>query len=225
MCRPLKAYAVLELDECTGDIYFATRRIAAHKAGANDHGDGELSYVQCRREAWADQYAETGVPARAAVEHGWNFECFGCGVRIDSDLEEEHGLPTRDVCGFVSGRVYCCPRCKWRDMKRRSREEAKKAAAIADFKQIVVTRFPDAQFEDADGKPYQHHAYVSHHHGTGHWQREQVIINFGFPGMKIGSAAFRMDSPHRIGPPYAGYTCCSGDREAFEAWAGTGGSK
>lgn len=100
----LKAYAVLEKDEYTGDIYFAPRAIVAAKAGANEYGDGELSYIQCRRAPWADAFARKGVPAKVAVDHGWHFECHGCGIQIDSDLEEEHRLPVDGIVGTMDSR-------------------------------------------------------------------------------------------------------------------------
>ncbi|WQO67317.1 hypothetical protein U8C40_09495 [Sinorhizobium medicae] len=144
----LKAYAVLEKDEYTGDIYFAPRAIVAAKAGANEYGDGELSYIQCRRAPWADAFAGKGVPAKVAVDHGWHFECHGCGIQIDSDLEEEHRLPVDGIVGTMHGAVYCCARCKWKHMKREARRKQEEAAAIEDFKAIVRARFPDADFAD-----------------------------------------------------------------------------
>lgn len=223
----LKAYSVLEKDEYTGDIYFAAKAIYAAKWGANEYADGELGGVQCRRAPWADAYFETGVPARVAVDHGWRFECHGCGVTVDGDLEYEHRLPISGVCGKVSGVVYCSARCKWRHMREVSRRKAEEQSAIEDFKKIVLTRFPDADFADDEDRFRSHHAYVRHNHGSSVWHRAQVVVAFRFPGMKIGPACFRMDDHHKIGPPAAGYTCCNGDREAFEAYAAaitTGGA-
>lgn len=219
MTAALKAYAVLEKDEYTGDIYFAHHGIIAAKWGANEYADGELGGVQCRRAKWADRFAETGIPARVAVEHGWHFECFGCGIRIDSDLEYEHRLPVSGICGKVSGHVYCSPRCKWKHARDRDRRKAAEAAAIEDFKAIVRRRFPDVEFADGEDRFHGHHAYVTQHEGSGIWHRNQVIVEFNFPGMMIGPAQFRMSDRHKIGPPPAGYTCCNGDREAFEAYA------
>jgi len=213
----LKAYAVLEKDECTGGIYFAHHSIVAAKAGANEYGDGELSYVTCRRAPWADEYAGRSIPAKVAIDHGWNFECHGCGLTIDADLEGEHRLPVHGVIGTMQGNVYCCARCKWKYLKREARRKLEAAAAIEDFKAIVRTRFPDADFADDETPHMSHHAYVTQ--GRGGWHRSQVIVAFRFPGMTIGPAHFRMDDRHRIGPPIAGYTCCNGDREAFEAYA------
>ena len=85
--KPVRAYVVLENDERSGAIYFARHAITARKAGANEYGDGELSYVTCNRAPYADQFAETGmVPASVLVENGWHFECGSCGHRIDDDL-------------------------------------------------------------------------------------------------------------------------------------------
>lgn len=215
----LKAYSVLEKDEFTGDIYFASKAIYAAKWGANEYSDGELGGVQCRRAAWADAYFETGVPARVAVNHGWRFECYGCGVTVDSDLECEHRLPLAGICGKVSGAVYCSARCKWKKKRDDARRKEAEQAAIDDFKEIVLARFPDADFADDEDKFRSHHAYVTRSPRSGFWHRRQVAVSFRFPGMKIGPANFRMGEHHKIGPPTAGYTCCNGDREAFEAYA------
>jgi len=215
----VKAYSVLEKEDMTGDIYFASRAIYAAKWGANEYADGELGGVQCRRAPWADMFAETGVPAKVAVDHGWRFECHGCGITVDSDIGCEHGLSVDGICGKVSGAVYCSARCKWRHVRDQERRKAEERSAIEDFKQIVLSRFPDADFEEETENFWGHHAYVSRTHGCGHWHRGQVIISFRFPGMRIGPAQFRMDPFHKIGPPTAGYTCCNGDREAFESYA------
>ena len=215
----MKAFSCLELDEWTGGIYFAEHRIAAHKAGANAYGDGELSYVQCRRATWADRYAETGVPARIAVAHGWRFECFGCGMNINEDEMLERKLPLYDICGLMSSRIYCSPRCKWRAMKENERRKCEEQAAIEDFKAIVLRRFPDADFNVTQDNFNGHHAYVDREPGTGSWNRKQVIVSFKFPGMKFGPATFRMDGTQGELPTKADYFCCSGDQEAFEEWA------
>lgn len=215
----LKAYSVLEKEEFTGDIYFAAKAIYAAKWGANEYADGELGGVQCRRAPWADPYFETGVPAKVAVDHGWRFECYGCGITVDSDLECEHGLPLSGICGKVSSAVYCSARCKWRKMREDARRKEAEQAAIDDFKKIVLARFPDADFADDEDKFRSHHAYVMRSPRSGFWHRQQVTVSFRFPGMKIGPANFRMGDHHKIGPPTAGYTCCNGDREAFQAYA------
>lgn len=214
----LKAFSVLEKDEFTGDIYFAEKAIYAAKAGANEYAYGELGSVQCRRAPWADQYAGIGVPARLAVDHGWRFECMGCGITVDSDLPYEHRLPVSGVCGTVSGRVFCSGRCKWKHRRQAQRRKEQEAKAIADFKEFVRRRFPDAEFCDRNEWPGGHHAYCTQG-PRGGWHREQVVVAFAFPGMKIGPACFRMEQSHKIGPPRGYYTCCNGDREAFEAFA------
>jgi hypothetical protein len=214
----LKAYAVLEKYEMTGDIYFAEKSIYAAKWGANEYADGELGGVQCRRAPWADQYAKTGVPAKVAVEYGWHFECVGCGITVDSDLPYERRLPVNGICGKVSGAVYCSPRCKWNTMRHDLRRKAQQLSAIEDFKRIVADRFPDVEFVEDKEASRGHHAYITEGKRGG-WHRGQVIIAFNFPGMKIGPAHFRMDQFYKIGPPEAGYTCCNGDADAFMAYA------
>ncbi|GLQ09281.1 hypothetical protein GCM10007913_12130 [Devosia yakushimensis] len=216
---PLKAYAVTENDENTGAVYFARHNIVARKAGANEFADGDITYVTCRRAAWADAYAETGrLPARVSIEHGWHFECCGCGMRIDEDSLAEHHLPLNGVIGGQWDPVFCGSRCARKYWSLRRRTKAQEAAAIADFKAIVCTRFPDVEFADDESRYRTHHAHVVP--GRGGWHRQQVIVAFNFPGMKIGPAHYRtVDHHQKVGPADAGYTCCNGDREAFEAYA------
>lgn len=215
----LKAYAVTEKDENTGAIYFAKHRIAAAKAGANEFGDGELGYVSCRRAKWADAYAGKGLPAKVCIENGWHFECHGCGMRLDEDMPYEHRLPISGVIGSQHGSVFCCARCKWRDMRNRAKRKALEQEAIETLKAIVLKRFPGVAFADDKDQFSGHHAYITHERGGAVWR--QVAVGFYFPGMKIGAAHFRLDdSQGRFpGPRKAYYTCCNGDREAFEAYA------
>ncbi len=215
----LRAFSVLEKYEMTGDIFFAEKAIQAAKAGANEYADGELRGVQCRRAPWADEYAGKGVPAKVAVDHGWRFECSGCGITVDSDLEENHRLPVDGIRGKVSGAVFCSSACEAKSKRDEERRQAEIKSAIRDFKEIVKARFPDADFADDESGFGGHHAHVVRDRRKGKWHRAQVVVAFRFPGMKIGYAHFRMDPNHRIGPSNAGYTCCNGDREAFEAYA------
>jgi hypothetical protein len=222
--KPLRAYAVTEHDENTGGIIFARHDIAARKAGANEYGDGELTYVSCRRAPWADHCAETGiVPAKLMIDFGWHFECHGCGARIDVDWLRENRLPLDGVCGSQNGWVFCCARCKWRHKKYLGRERAAKDDAIEAFKAIIRARFGDVEFVER-GETGGHHVYVVEGERGG-WHWSQVHVAFKFPGMQIGPAHLVRDEPHGrgrngfIGPTKPHYTCCGGDREAFEKFA------
>lgn len=222
----LKAFAVQETDENTGGIFFARHDIAAKKAGANEFADGDISTVSCRRAPWADAYAETKVPVTVMIANGWHFECYGCDARIDEYWLEEHNLPLDGVIGTQWSAVYCCSRCRRKHLSRRRRTEAAKQRAIDAFKAIVRKRFPDAVFVDQHDNPnWRHHAHVTCARGGGwHWQ--QVNVAFTFPGMQIAPATYRLDERPWvgyggvfIGPVAARYMCCTGDRDAFEAWA------
>ena len=216
--KPLLAYSVLEKYEMTGDIFFATKAIYAAKAGANEFADGELGGVQCRRAPWADTFAGKGIPAKVAIAHGWHFECSGCGRRLDDDIEDTRGLKLSGVRGTTGSAVYCCEKCEKGYLRNEKQRKAEAEAAIRDFRAIVSARFPTAVFSEDDSGIRGDHAYVTRPGRSGSWNREQVVVSFGFPGMEIGPATFRMDRYHRIGPPKAGYTCCNGDRSAFEAY-------
>lgn len=218
----LKAFAVTEDDENTGAIYFAECDIVARRLGANEFASGDIAYVSCRRAPWADAYAGTAVPARVMIANGWHFECTGCGGRIDEDFLEDRGLTVEGVIGTQSGKVFCCSRCARKHMSLQRRRTAEERRAIEAFKAIVRRRFPDADFcDEPDGGLFRgrHHAYVVPTPGGWHWQ--QVIVAFRFPGMSVGPAHFVMNDSYSYGPHPAGYTCCAGDRDAFEAYAAT----
>lgn len=215
--KPLKAYSVLENDEGTGSIYFARHRIEAHKWGANEHGDGELRYCTCRRTPWADRYAETrSIPAREAVAHGWWFECSACGAKVSESELYDRRLTVDGVIGSMFGLVFCDKRCAAHYLSITRRRKAFEAREVEKVRDIVRRRFGDVQFRD---EKFDTHVYATPNLGGFH--TGQVIVSFEFPGMKIGAASFRVDWPMgvRIGQLEGGYTCCNGDREAFEAWA------
>lgn len=224
-----RAYSVTEHDENTGEIYFARHRIVAAKAGADEFADGELIRVSCHRAPWADAYAGRPIPARVMIANGWNFECSGCGERIDEHFLYDNRLPLSGVIGTQRSQVFCGSRCARRFYSLQRRRKAEEQRAIEAFKAIVRKRFPDAKFVDEHDNPnWRHHAYVTYRHGEKGWLWEQVAVAFTFPGMEIGPATLRLsDRPWRgyglgnrfIGPIRPEYHCCNGDRQAFEAWA------
>lgn len=221
----MRAFSVTELNENTGGIVFAKHAVTARREGANEYADGDFGYVSCHRAPWADKFVDIrDVPVSVMIDHGWHFECHGCGARIDEDWLNEEGLPVEGVIGTQSTSVYCCARCKWRTMKENAKRAEQQRIAIDAYKAEVLKRFPDAEICEAEpGHLPPHHAYVTRDKGAWHWG--QVAISFKFPGMKIAPAHYRRDEPlHQwrvpfIGPVKAYFTCCNGDREAFEAWA------
>lgn len=225
----VRAFAVTEEDENTGAIYFAKHAITAKRLGADEHAGGEIGYVSCRRAPWADAYAGKPLPAKVMVAHGWHFECHGCGMRIDEDELRDRRMDLESVIGSQHSAVYCCPSCRRKHLSRQRRREAEQQRAIEIFKAIVRKRFPDAAFCDGHDNPnWRHHAWVTYRHGEKGWLWEQVCVSFTFPGMKIAPATFRLpDRPwcgyghgnRFIGPLKPYYSCCYGDREAFEAYA------
>mgnify|MGYP003558117020 FL=1 len=220
MSAALRAFSVTEEDENTGAIIFARHAITAAKAGADEYAGGDLGAVSCRRAPWADEYAGKPLPARAMIAHGWHFECSGCGKRIDEDFFYDNRLPLEGVIGTQHSRIYCGSRCARKEMSRERRRKAEQHRAIEAFKAIVLQRFPDADFCDAEQSHFRgHHAYVTEGRGGWHWR--QVIVSFRFPGMHYGPATYRLDGGYGIGPYNAGYTYCNGDRVAFAAWAAT----
>ncbi|MCC2107965.1 MAG: hypothetical protein KDJ40_10555 [Hyphomicrobiales bacterium] len=222
----LRAFAVLETDENTGSIYFASSNIAARRRGANDHADGEIRDVTCYRTPWADAFAHTQqVPASVAVANGWHFECAGCGARIDEntaceDLEPSQNggfdeIVIRDIIGFVDGPVWCSPSCKEVDDERRRARRDAEQAAIAGVRAMILRRFPDAIISVPG------HAYAGFTSIDGRYLVEEISQNFEFPGMKIGPATLHQRRSHSsfIGPIRPQFYCCNGDKDAFKAYA------
>jgi hypothetical protein len=217
----LKAYAVLEDSENTGGIVFAKHAIVARREGSSQFGSGEFEGWSCRRAPWADAWADSDedVPAKLMIEHGWHFECCGCGHKIDEDWLNDEGLPLDGVSGTQHSRVYCSEICECHDNLRRAIARGHERRAISALKEFVLKRFPGIAFEQKDNsKP---HAYASESKGV--WQVRQAVVAFGFPGMKIGPATCRIDRDQShdkfIGPIWPEFSCCFGDKEAFETWA------
>lgn len=211
----LKAYAVLEDCENTGGIVFARHSIVALRRGAAEFGDGDTSGWRANRAQWADKYAETeDVPASLAIKYGWRFECHGCGDIICEDSLDVKRLSPSGVIGPVNhGNVYCCEACVEEANKRKERAERAKQVYSAMFSDMVLRRLPDAVITGT-------HVYAPERHKRP--TLEQCIIYFRFPGQKIGDAVFRYDLHggwRQIGPSAPHFTCCIGDKQAFEDYA------
>lgn len=208
--KPLRAYAVCEHDERTGAIYFARHAIVARRIGANEHGDGELSYVTCTRAPWADRYAAEGdVPASVMVMNGWHFECTGCGRRIDEGMpylwenevmagEPLNGANLRyakwkpsHVIGTQHGLVFCRASCEADFNREQAAKKHVGDRAIARFERVITRRFPDAVIERKDY--LRPHVYVMRDQQD-RLIVEQVAVSFSFPGQVIAPATLRMDT-------------------------------
>lgn len=220
--KPMLAYAVLETDERTGGIFYARSDIAARRQGANEYGDGELSYVTCNRAPWADKYYGEALPVSLMILHGWHFECGDCGGRIDEDMLDEKQIEPDDVIGHQHGVAYCDARCEAGSALTKAQAEHVQKRWLRRFARIVKRRFPDAT-------PILKHAYASRRDGR--HVIEEVTVAFDFPGQQHWPAELtwrrkrdyngcyrRRDvQPHRSNKPT--YQCASGDREAFETYA------
>lgn len=214
----MKAYAVTEECESTGGIVFAEHPVVARRLGANEFNNGEFSGVSCRRAPWADAYVGNAIPVSVMIDHGWHFECWGCGERIDEDWLRENDLPLGGVIGTQHSAIYCCEICQCRDQLRAAIKRDHERRAIKALKQTVARRFPGVVFS-AQGN-WSPHAYATQREGT--WYVAQAVISFDFPGMKYGSATCRIEREQQnhqfIGPIKPEYSCCFGDKEAFDAW-------
>jgi hypothetical protein len=217
---PIKAYTVRETDEGTGGILFAHYAIVAHRNGASEWGNGDLSSVECRRTPWADAYAETGIPARVMVEHGWWFECFGCGIKISEEEFHDRRMDTAGIIGTQHGRIYCCARCKWRDKRLEAKSIALRREVFEIHKNIALKKLPGIKVLNLDANPGSR---VDVSFEPGGWNWYYINIQFKFPGMSVAPA--EMKTVRQYGktaaftPQRPQFYCCSGDREAFEAFA------
>lgn len=217
----MRAFSVLETTEDTGGIVFSRHAVSARREGASQFGDGDFFGVTCRRAPWADAYAdlEEDIPARLMIEHGWNFECTGCGERISEHWLECEGLPVEGVIGSQHSAIFCCDSCRARHAAVETLKKEAKDEYLGRLRAIVLKRFPGVRFVTGE---FREHAYVEHHDGV--CVVEQAFVSFEFPGMKLGPATYRVDQYQRggrHGPPELVLTVCRGDLEAFESWAGT----
>ena len=222
----MRAFAVTEECENNGAIVFAERDIEARKWGADEFNDGQLGGITCVRAPWADHLAGEPVPAKLMVENGWHFECCGCGDRIDEDWLDDNDLPLDGVIGFQHGRIFCSEICQARQNLEDAIKRDHERRAIEALKAYVLKRFPGVTFSNAR-EQWKPHAYAAERAGS--WQVQQVVVSFEFPGMKIGAATCRIERCQQnegfIGPIKPEYSCCSGDREVFEAWAASPDSR
>lgn len=208
---PLKAFSVLEDMENTGGIIFARHAVTARRRGADRYADGEFGYVSCRRAKWADEYANTGiVPASLMVWHGWHFECHYCGARIDSDYQPYRTWSPDDIIGHGEGAVFCHRGCCNAAARQSDFAERLKRRTVAYYAKRIAKRLPGIEV-----RPLGHAVRGSHVYVQG-GRIKQVVIDFDWPGQKIGPAAFRWDGRNKSSN---GMTCCFGDKDAFEAYA------
>lgn len=210
------AYSYLETDEWTGGIVFAKSNIEARKAGANLLDRDGIAGMEVKRRKDLDKFEATGVPAWILVSDGWNFECFGCGYRIEDWRMDEDGLPVTGVVGFEGGRIFCCHACRMEHLADRAAKEAFGNAFCDMLKDIVRARLP--HIDPCFGE-FQTYAYPQGQGGV--YVVKYAQVKFRFPGMKIGPATIEYRHEGRYGAPLIGpvrpeFHCCNGDREAFE---------
>ncbi|SEM52820.1 hypothetical protein SAMN05192583_0522 [Sphingomonas gellani] len=122
------------------------------------------------------------------------------------------------VVGSQHTRVFCDAICEaaWGVEQAEIRRIGDRT--VERFKAIVLRRFPDADIVEDDDRWQRPHVYVTRNR-MGRLAPRQVVVAFRFPGMAYGPASLRWDhrSTYRGGKPE--WSCCNGDKEAFEAWA------
>jgi hypothetical protein len=213
----LKAYSVQELDERTGDIFYAKHAITARKRGANEYAGGEITGVECRRAPWADKYAPGPCPRLVMIDHGWWFECHGCGQTMREDAADyvEEG-EVNDPARYIErgSSVYCSEECRTRYRAEKAlckRMERKAVRELADKLLAVLPGVTPITIKRKDN--WRPHAYASRQR-DGSIAVQQCVVSFEWPGMKIGAGTYRYD---KVGEePHV--AICHGDLEAWHAW-------
>lgn len=99
-----KAYQVsADFIECS-EIYFTKTNIEARRWFADEHCDGELAGISCKRCHWADEYYPKSPPVKAYLDHGWQFECQNCNNHV-SGYDKERIFEGRNW-------VFCDKECQ-----------------------------------------------------------------------------------------------------------------
>lgn len=243
--KPLLCFQV-EADGCDAEdieIIFARSSIEAKRRWSNEHWNGdEIAGISASRKPGWDKYAPGPVPALEMIDAGWWTECHGCGTKIstdyigermdghydreDWDLDLEYGpdltLPIMQPVELSGQRIWCRAECRDHDLAQRAMIKRWEERVVAWMGRRILSRFPDATILPRAGN-YHTHCYVSRDKGL--WTCKQVIVGFTWPGQKIGPASLRIDSPDRSSrewrkqPRRAEWSCCNGDRDAFETYA------
>lgn len=109
----LKAFSVIDKEEHTGGIVFASTAKEAERKGAIKYEMYDPRVTPSTRAPYADCYSDTGiVPASTLIENGWTFSCSSCGETIDDDAFNERDFYPCDVCGNQDGPIFCNKTCK-----------------------------------------------------------------------------------------------------------------
>lgn len=234
----LKAYACMETYEYTGAVIFAKSNIEARKAAANEFNDNQLGGMSVKRAPWADKYGSRGnIPIDDMIDHGWHFECWHSGIRLDSELydygTEEYNFDTEEYeedtsfvgkkpVGFQDGPIFACQEYADRHWEEQRKRKGYESEMLKMYRGLVLRRFPDAVLIDGQKYGQGEHIYSVLASDGETRVVEQVTIPFEFPGMKYNASLSvyrnhgRTDS---IGPVLPQYMCANGDKELFVKWA------
>lgn len=106
-----KAYTVFDGDECTVIVFASTAGRA--KSDAAGYLGTEYIYLNARRAKWLDRFPSADkIPAWFLIQGGWWFECYHCGMRLETETMYDAGLSTDDVVGNYQDAVFCCKACE-----------------------------------------------------------------------------------------------------------------
>jgi len=99
----MKAFIVsdgpADYEDTNWGVVWAKTVFVARKKFANQHGS-DYRDVTARHEPTLDQYTDETLPASKLVDLDWQFDCVGCGMKLDSFTELDGGYaPEEDQFG------------------------------------------------------------------------------------------------------------------------------
>ncbi len=200
----MAAYTAVETysGEWQGGLYFAKSDIAARRAAANDHSDGDLSVIQLTRQRSLDQYEKDGcVPLDEMIWLGWRVDCDECGVRIEDGLYdgswegEPEDRSDETPQGTFEGWGWCSVGCKDEWHRKKAIEKDIVAEMRAKLRGKVFMYFRDVEFRGTRPENYVYdrdaHVFDSHYvtWNTGDPVIEYCNVFFRVPGSKSWATA------------------------------------
>jgi hypothetical protein len=210
----LKAYSVQDHEEHIGVIVFAKSNIVARRMGALQlRFCDEISGLECKRCSWADEFSTTGkVPLSIAVQHGWRFECLGCGICIDNydeSFDDDDNCIQLNPTGHM-GFPFCTPECLNEYKSKQERTKTIEKERIDFLTQELLEKIPEAEITRT-------HAYVYWvDFKKDEYKIEQSFVEFSFPGAKYGGGKYGNNIHYATRDKYEiVMTICQGDLDAF----------
>lgn len=198
MTATLKAYTAVS-DEETVVVFGHRNDWALRKAAAGQMSHGEPEAIErITRAPYFDHFGcASAISTADYIAAGWWFECAGCSVRVDADMEyasvdldEGEELDGPAYHPLHPGEVWCSSECRDCDRQRRFDER------LAACNEYVAAR--DAALREWPGITVRN-VYRQHYR-----QPSSLEVSFDWPGVvspyafatwQIGSDVLRIHNP------------------------------